>query len=63
MEDTVSQERGMPEEALGAVSYHDPVGSEVLGAMGKGKLLIFSLFCSIPQILDDLVSLGSMTSS
>lgn len=51
------------EEALDAVSYHNPVGRELLGAMGKGKPLIFSLFCSVPQDLDDLVSLGSMTSS
>lgn len=51
------------EEFLDAIRYHDPVGSEVLGAMGKGKPLIFSLPCSVLQVLDDLVFLGSMTSS
>jgi len=44
------------EEALDAIRDHDPVGSEVLGAMDKGKTLIFSLTCSVPQVLDNPVS-------
>lgn len=48
----------MEEEALDALGYHDPVGSELSGDMGQGKPLLLSLHCSPPQVLDRLVSLG-----
>lgn len=38
----------MGEEALDALRYGDPVGSEDYGAMDQEKPLLLSLHCSVP---------------